>query len=105
EYGIIPVPAINGGTAAAPTGGEFVSVPVQKNASRYPTTKKIVECLTNTDNSTATVGTLNYIAPTVAVQDKQVAADPGLKVGAEAVKAAKGSTSDDLGTKYPKISE
>ena len=31
EYGIIAVPASNGGTAPAPTGGEFVSVPVQKD--------------------------------------------------------------------------
>jgi multiple sugar transport system substrate-binding protein len=105
EYGIIPVPGIGGGTAAAPTGGEFVSIPVQKSTGRYTTTKKLVECLTNTENSTATVTALNYIAPTVAVQDKQVAANPELKVWVDAVKAAKGRTSDDLGTKYPKISE
>lgn len=105
EYGIIPVPGSSGGTAAAPTGGEFVSIPVQKDAGRYPTAKKLVECLTNTDNSTATVTALNYVAPTVAVQDKQVAANPELKVWVDAVKAAKGRTSDDLGTKYPKISE
>jgi multiple sugar transport system substrate-binding protein len=105
EYGIIPVPGIGGGTAPAPTGGEFVSIPVQKDTGRYPTTKKLVECLTDTDNSTATVAALNYVAPTVAVQDKQIAADPELKVWVDAVKAAKGRTSDDLGTKYPKISE
>ena len=45
------------------------------------------------------------MAPTSAVQDKQVAANPELKPWVEAVKAAKGRTSDDLGTKYPKISE
>jgi multiple sugar transport system substrate-binding protein len=105
EYGIIPVPGARGGTAAAPTGGEFVSVPVQKDAKRYPTSKKLVECLTNTENSNTTVTTLSYIAPTKAVQDKQVAANPELKVWVDAVKAAKGRTSDDLGTKYPKISE
>jgi multiple sugar transport system substrate-binding protein len=105
DYGIIPVPADKGGTAAAPTGGEFVSVPVQKDAKRYTTTKKLVECLTNTENSSTTVTALGYVAPTVAVQDKQVAANPQLKVWVDAVKAAKGRTSDDLGTKYPKISE
>lgn len=105
EYGIIPVPGISGGTAAAPTGGEFVSIPVQEDTGRYTTTKKLVECLTNTDNSTTTVAALNYIAPTAAVQDKQMTANPELKVWVDAVKAAKGRTSDDLGTKYPKISE
>ena len=39
-----------------------------------------------------------------AVQAKQVAANPELKVWVDAVKAAKGRTSDNLGTKYPKIS-
>lgn len=105
EYGIIPVPAANGGTAAAPTGGEFVSIPVQKETGRYETSRKLVQCLTNTDNSYTTVTTLSYIAPTTAVQDKQVAENPELKVWVAAVKAAKGRTSDDLGTKYPKISQ
>lgn len=34
-----------------------------------------------------------------------MAANAALKPWVEAVKAAKGRTSDDLGTKYPKISE
>ncbi|MEU7870363.1 extracellular solute-binding protein [Dactylosporangium sp. NPDC049140] len=105
EYGIIPVPAKNGGTAPAPTGGEFVSLPVQKDTGRYEVSKKIVQCLTSTENSYTTVSTLNYVAPTTAVQEKQVAANAELKVWVEAVKAAKGRTSDDLGTKYPKISQ
>ena len=105
EYGIIAVPGINGGTAAAPTGGEFVSVPVQKTTSRYAVSQKLVACLTDTDNSLTTTTTLSYIAPTAAVQAKQVAANPELKVWVDAVKAAKGRTGDDLGTKYPKISQ
>jgi multiple sugar transport system substrate-binding protein len=105
EYGIIAVPGSKGGTAAAPTGGEFVSVPVQKDSSRYATSQKLVTCLTSTDNSLTTTTTLSYIAPTKAVQAKQVAANPGLKVWVDAVNAAKGRTGDNLGTKYPKISQ
>ncbi|WP_290863845.1 extracellular solute-binding protein [Hamadaea sp.] len=105
EYGIIAVPGISGGTAAAPTGGEFVSVPVQKSTARYAVSQKLVACLTDTDNSLATTTTLSYIAPTAAVQAKQVAANPELKVWVDAVKAAKGRTGDNLGTKYPKISQ
>ncbi|WP_373320598.1 sugar ABC transporter substrate-binding protein [Rhizocola hellebori] len=105
EYGIIAIPAINGGTAAAPTGGEFVSVPVQKTTSRYAVSQKLVACLTDSDNSLTTTTTLSYIAPTAAVQAKQVAANPELKVWVEAVGAAKGRTGDNLGTKYPKISQ
>ncbi|WP_328854193.1 extracellular solute-binding protein [Microbispora hainanensis] len=105
DYGIIPIPAKDGGTAPAPTGGEFVSIPVQSDTARYATSQKLVSCLTSTDNSLTTTTTLSYIAPTEDVQAKQVEQNAELKVWVEAVKAAKGRTSDNLGTKYPKISE
>jgi multiple sugar transport system substrate-binding protein len=105
DWGIIAIPAQAGGTAPAPTGGEFVTAPVQKDTGRYPATVKIIGCLTNPDNALTTDTTLSYVAATDAVQQKQVATNPDLKVWVEAVKAAKGRTSDNLGTKYPKISE
>ncbi|MFC5826446.1 sugar ABC transporter substrate-binding protein [Nonomuraea insulae] len=105
EYGIIPIPGKTGGTAPAPTGGEFVSVPVQSDTGRYAASQKLVACLTSADNAYTTDTTLSYIAATEAVQAKQVAQNKELTVWVEAVKAAKGRTSDDLGTKYPKISE
>ncbi|MEU0390531.1 sugar ABC transporter substrate-binding protein [Streptomyces chartreusis] len=105
DYGVLPIPASGGGNAAAPTGGEFVTVPVQGDTGRYATTRKLVTCLTSTENLHATDTTLSYVAPTTEVQDKQVAENAELKPWVEAVKAAKGRTSDDLGTKYPKISE
>ncbi|NEA63871.1 extracellular solute-binding protein [Streptomyces sp. SID12488] len=105
EYGVIPVPGATGGDAAAPTGGEFVTIPVQGDTGRYATSQKLVSCLTNSQNLLDTDTTLSYVAPTTEVQDKQVTANPKLKPWVDAVKAAKGRTSDDLGTKYPKISE
>jgi multiple sugar transport system substrate-binding protein len=105
DWGIIPIPSQAGGTAPAPTGGEFVTQPVQKDTARYATTAKLVGCLSSADNALTTDTTLSYVAATSAVQEKQVAANPDLKVWVEAVKAAKGRTSDNLGTKYPKISE
>ncbi|MGI5373806.1 sugar ABC transporter substrate-binding protein [Streptomyces sp. CA-251387] len=105
DYGVLPVPGADGGDAAAPTGGEFVTVPVQGDTGRYATAQKLVTCLTSTENLYATDTTLSYVAPTGEVQDKQVAANAELKPWVDAVKAAKGRTSDDLGTKYPKISE
>ena len=105
EYGIIAIPGMTGGTAPAPTGGEFVTVPVQQATERYATTVKLVGCLTSMEASYTTDTTLSYIAPTSAVQARQVAATPELAVWVSAVKAAKGRTSDDLGTKYPRISQ
>ncbi|MEV4847914.1 extracellular solute-binding protein [Micromonospora matsumotoense] len=104
-YGIIAIPARAGGPAPAPTGGEFVSIPVQRDSGRYATSRQLVTCLTSADNLLATDTTLSYVAPVTAVQDRQVAADPKLTVWVEAVRAAKGRTGDNLGTRYPKISE
>ncbi|MFG1812059.1 extracellular solute-binding protein [Streptomyces sp. NPDC049040] len=104
-YGTIAIPAATGGTAPAPTGGEFVTVPVQKDAGRYAVSDRIVSCLTDAKNLLATDTTLSYVAPTGQVQGQQEAATPELKVWVQAVQAAKGRTSDDLGTKYPRISE
>ncbi|KUO04117.1 sugar ABC transporter substrate-binding protein [Streptomyces caeruleatus] len=105
DYGVLPIPAATSGNAAAPTGGEFVTVPVQEDSGRYATSQKLVTCLTSGENLYTTDTTLSYVAPTSEVQDKQVAANADLKPWVDAVKAAKGRTSDDLGTKYPKISE
>jgi multiple sugar transport system substrate-binding protein len=103
-YGIIPIPSMAGGVAPAPTGGEFVTIPLQKDTSRYPTTEKIVTCLTSAENAFNTDTTLGYIGVTTAIQQKQ-AANPELPVWITAVGAAKGRTSDNLGTNYPKISQ
>jgi multiple sugar transport system substrate-binding protein len=105
KYGVISIPAEDGGAAPAPTGGEFVAAPVQTDTDRYATTTKIINCLTSPDNLLATDTTLSYIAPIASVQQQQVAKDPSLEPWVTAVADAKGRTSDDLGTNYPIISE
>ncbi|WP_333770957.1 sugar ABC transporter substrate-binding protein [Streptomyces sp. IBSBF 2435] len=104
-YGVISIPARAGGAAPAPTGGEFVTVPVQKDTARYKVSAKIVACLTDSPNLLATDTTLSYIAPTGVVQSQQTTADPELKPWTEAVAAARGRTSDGLGVRYPVISQ
>jgi len=104
-YGIIPIPAENGGAAPVPTGGEFVTLPQQSDTSRYTTTEKLVSCLTSADNAYNTDSTLSYIAASGAVQAKQVDATPALQVWVTAVHSGKARTGDDLGTNYPKISQ
>ena len=105
DYGIISIPSKDGGAAPAPTGGEFLTVPVQSDDARYEVSEKIQACLTSTENLVATDTTLSYVAPTTDAQAEQVAADPDLEPWVTAVSDAKGRTSDDLGTDYPKISE
>lgn len=104
-YGIISIPAEHGGAAPAPLGGEFVTVPVRQDTSRYATSEKIVRCLTSANNSFTTDSALTYIAPTTAVQQEQAAKSPALNIWITAVHAARGRTADNLGTHYPVISQ
>lgn len=104
-YGVVNIPGQNGGSAPVPTGGEFVTVPVQQDTSRYDVSKKIVTCLTSDSSLLATDTTLMYVAPTSAVQAEQVKKNAELKPWVAAVAAARGRTSGGLGTKYPTISQ
>jgi multiple sugar transport system substrate-binding protein len=105
EYGVIPIPGRTGGVAPAPTGGEFVTVPAQRDAGTEKTAAKIANCLASPDTVMATDTALTYVSAVPSVQDQQISAQPDLKVWVDAVKSAKGRTSDGLGTRYPKISQ
>jgi multiple sugar transport system substrate-binding protein len=102
---VIGIPAENGGAAPVPTGGEFFTIPVQKDAATYATSVKIVQCMSSTSNIVTTDNTLNYVAPTQAAQQAQVTADAALQSWISAVGVAKARTGDNLGTKYPIISQ
>lgn len=105
DFGVLPIPSKAGGTAPAPTGGEFVTMPVQQDTALNAAATQFVQCLSSPANALTTDTTLSYVSALESVQQQQVAADADLQPWVEAVQAAKGRTSDDLGTKYPKISE
>ncbi|WP_308492155.1 sugar ABC transporter substrate-binding protein [Microbacterium terrisoli] len=100
-YKVIQIPGENGEAAPAPTGGEFITIPVQKDASRYATSIKISKCLTDGDTGANALG---YIAPTKAGQDAQLKVDPTLQFWVTAAASAKPRTADNLGAKYGTIS-
>ncbi|HEX2144324.1 MAG TPA: extracellular solute-binding protein [Glycomyces sp.] len=104
--GVVPLPAQGGGTAPAPTGGEFIVAPVQSDPERYDITRQIAECMTTTEGFVETATTFAYyIPPTAEAQEALLEAQPELQPWVDAVRGAKGRTSDNLGTDYPKISE
>ena len=105
EYGVIAIPGRTGGTAPAPTGGEFVTVPVQDDKGTETKAGQIAACLTSPDRVLASANALTYVSAVPAVQQQQVAALPELAVWVEAVRNAKGRTGDNLGTRYPRISQ
>ncbi|GAA3762295.1 sugar ABC transporter substrate-binding protein [Salinactinospora qingdaonensis] len=106
DTGVIQIPSQDGGVAPAPTGGEFIVAPVQSDDSRYDVTRQIVECMTTTEGFAKTATTFAYyIPPTAEGQDALLEEHPEIEPWVEAVRDAKGRTSDNLGTDYPKISE
>ncbi|WP_277212165.1 sugar ABC transporter substrate-binding protein [Isoptericola croceus] len=106
ETGIVQLPGKDGGVAPAPTGGEFIVAPVQSDTARYDVTRQIVECMTTPEGFVETANTFAYyIPPTAEGQEQLTAENADLEPWVEAVQNAKGRTSDNLGTDYPKISE
>ena len=106
KTGVIELPAVDSGVAPAPTGGEFITAPVQNDTARYETTKKIIDCMTTPEGFVETANTFAYyIPPTAEGQDQLLEEQPELETWVSAVQAAKGRTSDNLGTNYPLISE
>ena len=81
-----------------------MTIPIQKDTSRYATSAKIVECLSN--------GRRRRPRPSATsprrrpVPTRRLAADPAAaKFWVTAVGDAKPRTADNLGIKYGKISE
>lgn len=104
DYGVVPVPGIDGGSAPAPLGGEFFTIPVNADAERQATAVEIVECMTDPANAQNWIAGLTYILPEPEAQAEQAAQSPELAAFVDAVAAAQGRTSD-LGTEYPRYSE
>ncbi|MDA2814984.1 extracellular solute-binding protein [Nocardiopsis sp. RSe5-2] len=104
--GVVPLPGRDGGAAPTPTGGEFITAPVQSDPERYGVTTRIVECMTTPEGLVETATTFAYyIPPTQAGQEALLEEDPDLEPWVEAVRNARGRTGDGLGTGYPPISE
>ncbi len=104
-YGVVPIPGRTGGTAPAPTGGEFVTVPTQDDKDTAAKAGRLASCLTSPAKVLDTDTALTYVSAIASVQQQQVAAKPELAVWVEAVKNAKSRTGDNLGTRYPRISQ
>lgn len=104
--GVLTIPGRDGGIAPTPTGGEFITAPVQSDPERYEMTTQIVECMTTPEGLVETATTFAYyIPPTTEGQETLLEENAGLEPWVEAVRNAQGRTADDLGTDYPLISE
>lgn len=97
----MPIPGQNSGSAPAPTGGEFVLAPLQKdNASaHYANASKVISCLVGKDNQVKTADKLGYFSANKDLRQAQIAADKVWTPWAASIESAQGRTTD-LGADY-----
>lgn len=103
--GVVPLPSKDGGAAPAPTGGEFVVAPMQKENAQahYDAATQVISCLVGKDNQVKTDDALGYFAANGELRKEQIAANPAYTAWSESVDAAEGRTSD-LGPGYTAVS-
>lgn len=104
-YEMIPIPSKDGGVAPVPTGGEFITIPTQKNMSddKLKATVGVIECLIDGDNLKALNDEMVYLAAKSDVRAKQVEENEIWKPWVEIVESASGRTTD-VGLEYEDIS-
>jgi multiple sugar transport system substrate-binding protein len=97
----MPLPGKDGGSAPAPTGGEFVLAPLQnENAeAHYANAAAVIECLVGADNQVETADALGYFAANKDLRADQIASNDIWAPWAAAIEAAEGRTTD-LGADY-----
>jgi multiple sugar transport system substrate-binding protein len=101
----MPLPGKDGGAAPAPTGGEFVLAPLQKNdaAAHYANAAKVITCLVGKDNQVKTADALGYFAANKDLRAAQIASNKIWAPWAAAIESAQGRTTD-LGAGYTAVS-
>lgn len=102
SYGVVPIPAKNGGEAASPLGGEF-ALPVNTgDDARIAAAGKVVNCMTSRENLSAFLEGQTYISPYADQAAEQAAGDERLVPWVAAVGAARART-EDLGSEYQAV--
>lgn len=103
NYGVVPLPAKDGGAAPSPLGGEFVEIVVADEA-KQALSAEFAQCMIDPANLEAWTTGQSYIMPYADAAAAQAEASPELVPWVEAITAAKGRTSD-LGIGYPDASK
>jgi multiple sugar transport system substrate-binding protein len=102
-YGVVPLPAADGGAAPSPLGGEFVEVVVSEKA-KQDAAAEFAQCMIDPANLADWTAGQSYISPYADAAAEQASADPELVPWVDAVSVAQGRTTD-LGIAYPDTSK
>ncbi len=101
-YAVVPIPAKDGGEAASPLGGEFITAVQNGDPARVTAAGSFINCVVDPDNLAAFLTGQTYISPYADQAAQQATDDPRLVPWVPAVAAAKSRTAD-LGSKYPTV--
>ena len=107
NFGIVPIPAPDGGAAPGPMGGEVLTIPVNTDAAASAAAGKVVNCLLS-DKEMAEWATLQaYIPSRETVAAQAAAADPNMApfVTAAAAERSRTGPPANLGPNYSKVSQ
>ncbi|MBF4636107.1 sugar ABC transporter substrate-binding protein [Agreia pratensis] len=103
NYGVVPLPAKDGGAAPSPLGGEFVEV-VVSDPAKQKLSAEFAQCMIEPDNLKPWATGQSYIMPYADAAAAQATENPALVPWVEAISVAQGRTSD-LGVAYPDTSK
>lgn len=101
-YAVVPIPAIDGGPAPSPLGGEFIEI-VKGDDATVAASTTFAQCLIDPANLDAWIAAQSYISPYAADGEAQAEANPALRPWVDAIAVAQGRTAD-LGSAYPTAS-
>lgn len=102
-YAVVPIPAIDGGPAPSPLGGEFIEIVANDDEARVAASTEFAQCLIEPANLGEWIAAQSYVSPYPAESEKQAAENPALVPWVEAISVANGRTAD-LGSAYPTVS-
>ena len=77
NYGVVPIPAKDGGAAPSPLGGEFVEV-VASDEAKQTLAAQFAQCMIEPDNLKAWAAGQSYIMPYADAAAEQATEDPAL---------------------------
>jgi multiple sugar transport system substrate-binding protein len=107
NFGVVPIPKPDGGTAPGPMGGEVATIPNSGDAARMQAAGKVVNCLLS-DKQMLRWATLQAFIPArQSVAAQAVANNPNMKsfVDAAAAELSRTGPPANLGPNYSKVSQ
>jgi len=107
NFGVVPIPKPDGGTAPGPMGGEVLAIPLSSDPAKMAAAGKIINCLMSDKSMLQYSNNNGYVPSRASLNSQVVATDPNLAPFVEAAGAELSRTGPpaNLGPNYGKVSQ